>query len=175
MNVNGELYGHHPDIINLDKDGNPFNEFEFRQLYASVLGDWFGVDETLRTSILSPGRNHDPFAIQFPVNGSSIQQSLIKSPQSKIVSQQENFELLPAMPNPFRDQTTIRFRLPGRKNVLLEIFDAQGKQISTLLNTSLGAGVQEARLSGHNLPAGSYYFRLQVGSDIRTGKLVCIK
>ncbi len=174
-NVNGELYGHHPELINLDKDNNPFNEFEFRQLYASVLGDWFGVDETLRTSILSPGRNHDPFAVQFPVNGSSVRQSLILSPQSKVVSQQESFKLLPAIPNPFRDETTIRFRLPDRKNILLEIFDAQGKQITTLLNTSLGAGVQEAKLSGKNLPAGSYYFKLQIGKDIQTGKIVCIK
>ena len=173
-NVNGELYGHHPNLINLDKDNNPFNEFEFRQLYASVLGDWFGADETLRTSILSPGRIHDPFGIDFPINGSSKIQSLIRSSQSKVVSQKENFELLPAMPNPFRDETTIRFRLPDRKNVVLEIFNAEGKQITTLIHTSLYAGSHEAKLSGKNLAAGSYYFRLQVGSDIRTGKVVRI-
>lgn len=174
-NVNGELYGHHPELINLDKDNNPFNQFEFRQLYASVLRDWFGVDESQANSILSPGRIHEPFGIDFPINGSSKIQSLIRSTQSKVVSQKENFELLPAMPNPFRDETTIRFRLPDRKNVVLEIFDAEGKQITTLINTSLDAGSHEAKLSGKDLAAGSYYFKLHIGNELRTGKVICMK
>ena len=174
-NVNGELYGHHPDLIHLDKNGNQIDEFEFRQYYASILGDWFGVDETLRTSILAPNQNHAPFDIKFPVNGLSKNQSLIRYAPVKSVLQNVEFELLQATPNPFREQTTIRFRLPQRKNVLLDIFDERGKHLATLLNTSLGAGMQEAILSARGLAAGAYYFRLQVGSDVRTGKVVCIK
>jgi len=176
-NVNGELYGHHPDLVNLDANTNSFNEFEFRQLYASVLGDWFGVDETLRTTILSPGRTHDPFAIQFPVNGSSNIQSLIKSSAIASVSPKivDNFELLPALPNPFQAETKIRFNLSDSQNVLLDIFNAKGDHLVTLLNTNLGSGSHEAVFSGRELPAGTYYFRLQVGGDVRTGKLVCIK
>ena len=93
----------------------------------------------------------------------------------KSVLQKEEFELLSASPNPFRNETVIRFRLAERKNVLLDVFDEQGKHITTLLNTSLGAGMQEVKLSGSGLAAGAYYFRLQVGNDIRTGKVVCIK
>ncbi len=176
-NVNGELYGHDPDIAQLDSDGNPFNEFEFRQLYASVLGDWFGVDETLRTSILSPGRSHDPFKIIFPVNGAtSREQSLIRpSIHYNAPNQAENFQLFAASPNPFSDQTVIRFRLSERQNVLIELFDARGEQKATIVQTSLGAGTHEAVISGHELSAGAYYFRLQVGSNIRTGKLICVK
>jgi len=176
-NVNGELYGHHPDIVNLDSDGNPFNEFEFRQLYASVLGDWFGVDEVLRTSILSPGRNHDPFKIMFPVNGNStLEQSLIKTSQnSGVANQKQNFVFLSASPNPFTDQTIIRFALSERQNVLLELFNAEGNKKATILNISLGAGTQQAIISGRELPAGAYYFRLQIGKDVQTGKIVCIK
>jgi len=175
-NVNGGLYGHHPDLVNLDEYANPFNEFEFRQLYAAVLGDWFGVDEMLRTSILSPGRTHDPFNIKFPINGTLISESLIRGDITPVRrSPDVPSEAVSANPNPFTNETSISFQVAQSSNVLLDIFNDRGEHVKTLLNTNLGAGTHEAILSGRELNAGSYYFRLQMGSTVRTGKLVCIK
>ncbi|MEP7235721.1 MAG: DUF1501 domain-containing protein [Ignavibacteriota bacterium] len=175
--VNGELYGHHPDLDHLDTDGNAENEFEFRQLYASVLGDWFGVDESLRTSILSPGRNHNPFDIEFPVNGSNTKAHLIKGFGSTSVKRSSNFSsrIFPATPNPFADQTTIRFELNERQNVKLDLFDSRGGELGTLVNTSYGRGSQSVTISARNLIAGSYYYRMQIGNEIEKGKVVCLK
>lgn len=175
--VNGDLYGHHPDLSNLDKDGNPFNEFEFRQLYASVLGDWFGVDEKLRDLVLSPGRDHDPFDIKFSVNAASSIYPLIKSSliRSQSGLQKDTVQVLSASPNPFRDQTTIWFHLQDRQNVQLDLFDARGGHHGTILNTSFGRGLQAAIIDGKNLIAGSYYFRMQIGNDVQTGKIICMK
>ncbi len=175
--VNGELYGHNPDMIHLDTNGDPLNEFEFRQLYASVLGDWFGVDQTLRDTILSPGRDHDPFDIKFPVNTPASKYSLIKTPliREQITSAKDTYQLLPAKPNPFTDQTTIWFYLSERQNVVLDLFDAQGIHRGTLMNTSLGRGLQSALISGKGLAAGSYFYRIQIGGEIQTGKIMCLK
>ena len=175
-NVNGQLYGDHPNIKDLDKNGDPYNQFEFRQLYASVLGDWFGVDESLRTSILSPGRAHDPFRTTFPINGTKYYQSLIKQATHSVQAEPlHSFELLGAFPNPFVDSATIRFQLDRRENVTIEVFDAVGKHITTLLQTSLGSGVHEVALSARNFAAGAYYCRVVVGKDSRTIKLSCLR
>jgi uncharacterized protein (DUF1501 family) len=172
-NVNGELYGHHPDIIHLDKNGDPFIEFEFRQLYAAVLGDWFGVDEQLRTSLLSPGREHDPFDITFPVNGIPVKDSLVKNSARKgYITKEDLFELFPIVPNPFQNETKLCFRLFDRQNVLLDLFDERGIHLRTILSTSLGVGIHQVIISGKDLAAGVYYFKLQADTSARTGKII---
>jgi uncharacterized protein (DUF1501 family) len=44
--VNGGLYGLAPVLARLDGNGNLPVGVDFRQLYASVLGQWWGVDAT---------------------------------------------------------------------------------------------------------------------------------
>lgn len=47
--LNAGVYGKAPNFDNLDRRGDFFHEFHFRQAYASVLNQWFGVsDETLK-------------------------------------------------------------------------------------------------------------------------------
>jgi uncharacterized protein (DUF1501 family) len=42
--VAGGLYGEAPDLIRLSSEGNPNHALDFRQLYATVLERWWGVD-----------------------------------------------------------------------------------------------------------------------------------
>jgi uncharacterized protein (DUF1501 family) len=42
--VNGGLYGEPPDLKNLDDAGNLVFKTDFRSVYATVLGNWWGVD-----------------------------------------------------------------------------------------------------------------------------------
>ena len=44
--VSGGLYGSYPDLSNLDSNGDLIHTVDFRQVYASVLQDWLGVDPT---------------------------------------------------------------------------------------------------------------------------------
>jgi len=44
--VSGGLYGTYPDLSNLDGNGDLIHTVDFRQVYASVLQDWLGVDPT---------------------------------------------------------------------------------------------------------------------------------
>jgi len=44
--VSGGLYGEYPDLANLDSNGDLIHTVDFRQVYASVLQDWLGVDST---------------------------------------------------------------------------------------------------------------------------------
>jgi uncharacterized protein (DUF1501 family) len=45
--LSGGLYGDYPDLTNLDSNGDLIHTVDFRQVYASVLQDWLGVDPTL--------------------------------------------------------------------------------------------------------------------------------
>jgi len=44
--VSGGLYGDYPSLSNLDSNGYLIHTVDFRQVYATVLQDWLGVDPT---------------------------------------------------------------------------------------------------------------------------------
>jgi uncharacterized protein (DUF1501 family) len=44
--VSGGLYGTYPSLTSLDPSGNLLFDIDYRQVYASVLDDWLGVDST---------------------------------------------------------------------------------------------------------------------------------
>jgi len=51
-NVRGGFYGHQPDLRELDDAGNMIHAVDFRQVYASVLQQWFGASSALAADIL---------------------------------------------------------------------------------------------------------------------------
>ena len=55
----------------------------------------------------------------------------------------EEFELLTNYPNPFNPVTAIRYNLPERSHVKLEIFSVTGQYIATLVNRERSAGFKE--------------------------------
>jgi uncharacterized protein (DUF1501 family) len=42
--VNGGIYGDYPDLATLDSNGDLLVERDFREVYATLLGDWLGAD-----------------------------------------------------------------------------------------------------------------------------------
>ncbi len=86
-------------------------------------------------------------------------------------------------PNPFNPTTEIRYDVAGELggvgavDVRLEIFDIGGRRVAELVNAPQEAG--EHRLiwdgrddTGHVLSSGIYLYRLSVGEDVLTRKLV---
>ena len=60
------------------------------------------------------------------------------------------FRLRPNFPNPINPTTNITFDLPNNDNVVLEIFDLQGRHIVTLVNEQLNAGVHSVTWNGRD-------------------------
>ncbi len=82
-----------------------------------------------------------------------------------------------AGPNPFRDRLALCFVLPAPSHVRLEVFDAGGRRVTTLVNGALPAGVHAAAWNGrddagHPSPTGIYFARLTAGSVSRTLKTI---
>lgn len=58
--VRGGLYGELPDLMHLDGNGNLGYAVDYRQLYATVLERWWGMDALKSKEILG-GRGSDKF------------------------------------------------------------------------------------------------------------------
>ncbi|MEL7530025.1 MAG: T9SS type A sorting domain-containing protein [Bacteroidota bacterium] len=75
-------------------------------------------------------------------------------------------------PNPFSEETAIRFRVPQAEKVQMTLYDMQGKMIKALLNEHKQSGEFEVLVSGQNLPDGLYFYQLQIGDHRESGKLI---
>lgn len=85
------------------------------------------------------------------------------------------FVLSQNYPNPFNPTTTISFSLPTRSFVLLKVFDALGKAITTLLNEEISAGHHQIIFNGDHLSSGVYYYQIRAGDFSQTKKLILMK
>ena len=83
--------------------------------------------------------------------------------------------LLNNYPNPFNPQTKIRFYVPERSFVKLEVFDLLGNQIESLVNEERDIGDYEIIFDGSGLPSGIYFYTLQTPNFIKTKKMVLLR
>jgi hypothetical protein len=78
-------------------------------------------------------------------------------------------------PNPFEQNTLIRFWLEDNEFVQLDVFDLNGKRIATLANGPYEHGNHEVSFDGSGLSGGMYIYRLRTNSQILSKKLMLIK
>jgi plastocyanin len=78
-------------------------------------------------------------------------------------------------PNPFNPNTTIQFALVKPQFTILKVYDLLGREVSTLVNQRLDAGVHEIRFDASRLFSGVYLYQLQAGDFVATKKLVLLR
>ncbi|MGA3288329.1 MAG: T9SS type A sorting domain-containing protein [Bacteroidota bacterium] len=78
-------------------------------------------------------------------------------------------------PNPFNPSTTIRYFLPTKGLVTLEVFDMLGRKISTLVNQKQFSGPHEVQWNAQNISSGIYFYRLTCNTTIITKKMLFIR
>jgi aminopeptidase N len=85
------------------------------------------------------------------------------------------FELEQNYPNPFNPMTHFQFTIADARFVSLIVFDILGKEVTTLLKTTMNPGRYTVQWDAGNLPSGVYLYRLQAGQFAETKKLVLMK
>jgi flagellar hook assembly protein FlgD len=80
-------------------------------------------------------------------------------------------------PNPIRQQTSITISLPRDQRTVLEIWDANGRRVRTLLSDERRAGRCTVEwngcdASGRPVPSGAYTLRLLAGQRIATARML---
>ncbi len=76
-------------------------------------------------------------------------------------------------PNPFNEQTNIKFNLPESGNVKISIVDEYGKVIEEVQNSYLSKGEHSINYAPKNkLNNGLYFYRIESGDYKESGKLI---
>jgi hypothetical protein len=79
-------------------------------------------------------------------------------------------------PNPFSRRTTIRFTLKEDGRVTLKMYDMIGREVTTLVNSDLKAGVlHSATFDASELASGTYVCRLNAGNKSLMRKIKLVK
>lgn len=90
------------------------------------------------------------------------------------------FALYPNQPNPFNPSTKIKFSLNEATSVSLQILDASGRLVRTLLSENLPAGQYERLWNGkdnygHRVASGVYFSSLVSPTEVAQQKMLLVK
>jgi hypothetical protein len=83
-------------------------------------------------------------------------------------------------PNPFRSATSIRFQMAQPGTATVEVFDASGALVKRMPLAWRPAGQQVTNWDGNDVrgrsaPAGVYFWRVQAGEELHTGRMVRVQ
>lgn len=122
-------------------------QHDFRDVYGSVLMDWFEVPEQDVRTFLYNGFTHLPIVAPCAVN--AVEDTVnIPEPDMSV------------FPNPMGQSTTIAFKSLSTGRVRLSVFDAMGNELKVLLDQRLSSGEHTLNWDASGLPAGVYFCRL---------------
>ena len=149
--------GDNPEIpANPDVQEAVAMQYDFRNVYGSVLMDWFGVEEDDVKNLLFPDFSHIPV-----IEGCSPVSTSETIPELNFL----------ASPNPFAGQVNVSFAC-GNEHVRLSVFNGMGQELAVLINKKLPAGEHQLTYDGANLATGHYYFHLRLDGGQQKVKMM---
>jgi photosystem II stability/assembly factor-like uncharacterized protein len=146
-------------------------------LYTSDSGkSWVQLptpDSTFITSICFPDSLH---GYGVGINGSMIRYKYeapnrVNSGKDRIKS----FHLSQNYPNPFNPSTKIYYYIPAAGIVKLNIYDVLGREIINLVNEYKAEGSYTIDFNAWDLPSGVYFYKLQVGNNMKIRKMILLR
>ncbi|HVZ38193.1 MAG TPA: DUF1501 domain-containing protein [Candidatus Kapabacteria bacterium] len=157
--VNGGVFGSDPNLTDLESPGNIKMQYDFRQIYASVLGQWYGATDDFIAPKALP-RQFDQIPI-FKTSG----QSGVQTPQyAGALQLGQNF------PNPANGSTVIP---------LQGVFDAAGGRLAiydvdggVVFSQAVAPGQAELELSTRGMASGTYVYELTSGGVRRSRTMI---
>jgi len=160
--VAGGVLGNNPAIpANANVNDNVPMQYDFRSVYASILSNWFCVDNTTLQTVML--KNFQSLSI-VKTNSCS---STIPDLSDKL--------LIKNYPNPFTGSTTITFKTDGGHTSIM-IIDTLGRMIATIVDQEYTApGQYSVTFNAEKLAAGVYYARLQNGATQQVRSMLKVK
>lgn len=116
-------------------------------------------------------------AVEKPVDITPLVTGVARRP---VLVSPESYLCVQNYPNPFNQQTVISFSLAAAEQVMVTIYDSQGRLIRTLVQATLAAGSHELRWDGLDrqnraLASGVYFVQLTAGDQIARNKLLLLR
>ena len=151
--------GQNPDIpTTLEPQEGVSMQIDFRDIYGSILQDWFGLSATTVKNLLYEGYTHLPI-----ITGCNLTSAVDHALPSMTID---------CFPNPFQDHTNLSFSLPASTFTHISVFDARGALLQNVVNRTLDPGQHQLTLKLSDYSAGNYFIRLKFGHLVQTVHLI---
>ena len=152
------------DLYFLDANGNYVEDFnittwDYNKIYNSIINIISGCTDF-------EDANYDPDA-------TIDDGSCVLAIDTPIIF--ENYRIYSIYPNPFNPVTTINYVLPENTDVMLDVYDINGKQITSLVNAFQIAGYHNIRWNASSFPSGVYLINMESSNFKKVQKVVLIK
>ncbi|MHA8094915.1 DUF1501 domain-containing protein [Aquirufa lenticrescens] len=156
--VRGGLIGDNPNLVNLDSNGDLKANFDYRQVYSTILSDHLGLSTTSTAGIFKKSFDRLPIFLNSP---------LIAEAGVKVT-------LLDPAPNPASGQVRIQFAAFEAMRVELALFDMQGQKIGSIYAGEVQSGTYTYPIDTTHFPAGTYLVSLAASTGSRITKRLII-
>ncbi|MES2139529.1 MAG: T9SS type A sorting domain-containing protein [Bacteroidota bacterium] len=175
-------------LYNIENTGNPVT-------YYRLFRDDNGTGNFLPISSTIPGGNSTYTDINYssfpngaylvdvtwnisctPTRSISTTRSNVKynNPAAGVLSQKELNNQIAIYPNPYSEKTTITYSLQKKSDVRIEIYNAIGQKIETLVNTEQTEGDYKYNFSAKekHYNAGVYFMKMSIDGKISVRRII---
>ena len=160
--VNAGVFGDNAEILpDVGTGDGVAMQFDFRDIYGTILQDWFELEESTVKELIHEDYIHLP-----------ILQDCSDDPVSTSTVLDLDMDLS-LFPNPARDYVYAEFRSEDER-VALTVFDAEGRLMEQVMDRSLTAGSHRIRIDISTYPPGNYFVRI-VTKGLRQKAKVFVK
>jgi hypothetical protein len=153
--------GEHPDINIWDSNDNLIPSTDFRDVYATVLTDWFCLDPSIVDGILL-NQQYENLNLGFSCNPLGV-------------SDFDAITRLQHVPIYKGSQTSIEITMPVTANVDIRLYDLMGKEIGVLANEILFPGKHSIDVKSKiktRLSYGQYIYRIGMGGQFYSKSII---
>jgi uncharacterized protein (DUF1501 family) len=158
--LKGGILGNNPDLNNLH-NGNLVYSTDYRQIYTSVVQDWFGAsNEAMQATGFSQWVNQrlDLIAVTTGIH--------------EVTDRNTSPGLLNCYPNPVEKETVVSFFVRQPSAVTMKLYDITGKEVKKIETYAALYGTHETPLNMGDLNSGTYILEITNGKFKDTLKLL---
>ena len=151
----------HPDLSNLDTNGNLQHTTDFRSVYAAILEDWLCIDSQVVNDTLF--QNYTRAGIGVACNAANYEDYSFNQ-----------FIHIPVYKN---NSVYLQFELQTASSVSIELFNILGKSLGKIYNKRNLAGKYEVDLNPNRkkYTIGQYFYQINVGGKKYSKSFVFIE
>ena len=135
-------------------DDNVGMQYDYRQVYATIMKEWMCVDPTLVDNLsgVFVGDYTGRGTILPIINGNVVAANQFI---------RDRFKLNTCYPNPASASTTISFYINAYTDVEITLLDINGKEIKKILNQKLGMGEHNVVVDLRDVKPGNYIYTMK--------------
>jgi hypothetical protein len=157
--VRGGLIGANPNLKALDNNGDLKFNYDYRQVYSTVLRDHLGLDNVRTQQIFN----------------STFERLPIYKNSPDALPEAVSIELTSPWPNPATDNTLLQFGIFEEAYINLALFDLQGRQLKLIDSGLRKVGSYSVRFDVNGYASGHYLISLSTNRGGRVTRQLVIQ